>query len=199
MYSANVQFKDKKAYNKFKRNLKNGKGTNIKPSDIHGEGIFDSVKAIGNSKITKSIAKAAAPLVAQQIKKSTGIDLAGNIAQAGVNAYAGSGFLDVMKSVAKSKITKGIVRGLTPAISQTIAKTSGSNFAGDVAGSALNAYSGSGVPKVVGQSGVALPATVLPSGPNQDLDLKATMKTRMAAVRSHRKKKGGSVVPLGGR
>jgi hypothetical protein len=199
MHSVTLSFKDKRNFNKFKRNMKNGKGTNIKPSDIHGEGIFDSIKAVGNSKIAKSVAKAAAPLIAQQVQKATGSNLAGDIANASVNAYAGSGFLETMKSIGNSKITKGIVKGLTPAISQTIAKTSGSNFAGDVAKAGLNAYSGSGVPKVVGQSGVALPATVLPSGPNRDLDLKATMKAKMAHVRSHRKKNGGSVVPLGGR
>jgi hypothetical protein len=32
--NVNLKFNNKKAYNKFKRNVKKGKGVNVKPSDI---------------------------------------------------------------------------------------------------------------------------------------------------------------------
>jgi hypothetical protein len=197
MYSVTIEFKDKKTYNKFKRNMKNGKGTNIKPSDIHGDGIFDTLKSVANSKITKGIVKAVAPVIVGAVASRTG-PMGASLANAGLNAYAGSGFLDIVKGVANSKITKGLVKTLAPVVANQIQQRTGSNLAGSPTSGALNAYSGSGANKVVSQSGIALPANVLPSGPNQDLDLKATMRARMANVRAHRKR-GGSVNPLGSR
>jgi hypothetical protein len=197
MYSAHIQFKDKRTYNKFKRNLKNGKGTNIKPSDIHGDGVFDTLKSIGKSKVTKGIVKALAPSIAGAVQTATGSQTAGLVAKGAINGYTGSGILDVVKKVANSNITKGVAKALAPAIAQQVQQSTGSNLAGSVGNASLKAYAGSGV--VSHQGGVALPSQVLPSGPNQDLDLKATMRAKMAKVRAHRKKKGGSVAPLGSR
>jgi hypothetical protein len=196
MHSAHIQFKDKKTLNKFKRNLKNGKGTNIKPSDIHGDGIFDNIKAIGKSKITKGIVKALAPSIAGVVQTATGSPTAGLVAKGAINAYTGSGLLDVVKKVANSNITKGVAKALAPAIAQQVSQSTGSNLAGSVANASLKAYAGSGVGIVSHSDGVALPSNVLPSGPNQALDQKATMRAKMAKVRAHRKKKGGSILPL---
>jgi hypothetical protein len=195
MYSVNLNFKNKQAYNKFKRNVKKGKGTNLKASDIEGEGIFDVVQGIATSKVTKGIVKALAPAVTSAITAKTGSPLAGQIANAGINAYRGSGILDILKKVGNSKVTKGVAKALAPAIVDQVKKQTGSNLAGDVAGVAVKSYAGSGVGQA-GQTGVALPSNVLPSSDIND-DIKATMRKKMANVRSHRKKKGGSVLPLG--
>jgi hypothetical protein len=199
MYSVTISFKTKKAFNKFRRNMSNGKCTNIKPSDVtvEGDGIFDTLKSIGKSKITKGIVKALAPSIAGAVQTATGSSTMGAVSQGAINGYTGSGFFDTVKSAANSKITKGIVKSLVPVIANQVQQTTGSNVASAVTKGALTAYAGSGV--VHQSDGVALPGTVLPSAQNPNIDLKETMRHRMAKVRSYRKTRGGSVVPLGGR
>ena len=68
--------------------------------EVVGNGIFDSMKGVMNSKLTKGIVKAVAPQVANivgnQVKNLTGSDMAGNLTKTLVNEGAkeavGNGF-----------------------------------------------------------------------------------------------------------
>ena len=92
-----LEFKTKKEKNKLSRNLSQNKGTRIKLDDmddlkVHtGDGYFDSIRSVFNSPVTKSIARVAAPFAGDVVRGLTGSNLAGNLANAGLNAYAGSG------------------------------------------------------------------------------------------------------------
>ncbi len=65
-----LHFKAKKLLSKLDRNLKNGKGVRIHPDELEdmqmhtGNGLFDSMKGVMSSKLTKGIVKAVAPQVA---------------------------------------------------------------------------------------------------------------------------------------
>ena len=83
-----------------------GKGVRVNPHELDdmgvhtGNGIFDSLKGVMNSKITKGIVKAAAPeignILGNQISSLTGSQLAGNMTKSLVNESAkqvvGNGF-----------------------------------------------------------------------------------------------------------
>jgi hypothetical protein len=154
-----------------------------------GEGFLSTVKAIGNSKITKGIAGALAPAVGDAIGKASGSNLAGEVAKGTMKAYAGSGFIDVMKSVGNSKITKGLAKTLAPVAAQAVAKASGSNLAGQVTGATMKAYGGSGI--VPHADGLSCGGKQLPDWSGM------TSAERMSHARSFRKKKvGGSFSPL---
>jgi hypothetical protein len=195
-----LRFNNKKAYNKFRRNVKKGKGVNIKASDlddvVEGEGNFlDGLKKVASSKITKGIVKAVVAPAVTKIISSTGGKFAGDVSQAGFDAYTGSGLMDILKS----KTAKNLTKVLAPVIANQVQKSTGSNLAGNLTGVALNSYAGSGV-GVSHNDGVLLPSNVLPSSQNPTVDLKTTMKHKMAHVRSFQKKrKGGSVLPIGSR
>ena len=82
-------FKAKRYLTRLNKNLSMGKGTRIQPDDlidmeIHsGDGLFDSLKGVMSSKLTKGIVKAVAPQVANivgnQVQSLTGSNLAGNM------------------------------------------------------------------------------------------------------------------------
>ena len=90
-----LHFKAKKNLSKLDRNLKNGKGVRINPDELEdmqmhtGNGMFDSLKGVMNSKLTKGIVKAVAPQVAniaaQQVKNFTGSDMASNLTKTLIN------------------------------------------------------------------------------------------------------------------
>jgi hypothetical protein len=197
----NVRFNNKKAYNKFRRNYKKGKGVNIKPSDIEvidGEGFLDGLKKVANSQITKGIVKSVVAPAVTKVIASTGGKFAGDVSQAAFNSYTGSGLMDIVKS----KTAKNLTKVLAPVIANQVQKATGSNLAGNLTGVALNAYTGSGAraSKINNNNGVSLPSTVLVSPQNANIDLAQTMQARMAHVRSFQKRvKGSSVNPLGSR
>lgn len=56
-----------------------------------GKGFFDTMKKIAENKATKSIARSLAPSISKIVEEKTGSQLAGNLADGGINAYAGSG------------------------------------------------------------------------------------------------------------
>jgi hypothetical protein len=101
-----------------------GKGVRVNPHEIEdmqmhtGNGMFDSLKGVMNSKLTKGIVKAVAPQVANivgnQVKNLTGSDMAGNLTKSLINEgskeMTGNGIFDSMKGVMNSKLTKGIVK-----------------------------------------------------------------------------------------
>jgi hypothetical protein len=72
-----LQYKAKKNLSKFNKNLSMGKGVRIQPVELEdmqihsGNGLFDSLKGVMNSKLTKGIVKAVAPkdgnIVGQQV------------------------------------------------------------------------------------------------------------------------------------
>ena len=90
-----LHYKAKKNLSKLDRNLKNGKGVRIHPDELEdmqmhtGNGMFDSLKGVMNSKLTKGIVKAVAPqvanLAAQQVKNFTGSDAASNLTKTLIN------------------------------------------------------------------------------------------------------------------
>jgi hypothetical protein len=151
---------------------------------------------VASSKITKGIVKAVVAPAVTKIAASTGGQFAGDITNAGFNAYTGSGFMDILKSQGAKNLTKV----LAPVVADQIKKQTGSDLAANLTGAALNTYAGSGLraSKVNNNNGVSLPSSVLVSPQNASIDLKQTMSARMAHVRAHRKK-GGSVNPLGSR
>jgi len=65
-----LHFKAKKNLSKLNKNLSMGKGVRVNPHEIEdmqmhtGNGMFDSLKGVMNSKFTKGIVKAVAPQVA---------------------------------------------------------------------------------------------------------------------------------------
>jgi hypothetical protein len=67
-----------------------------------GSGFFDTLKAIGNSSITKGLVKAAAPTIANAIGSKTGA-IGQNLATAGLNAYTGSGVKGRVKRAGEAK------------------------------------------------------------------------------------------------
>ena len=82
------------------------KGVRVNPDELEdmeihsGNGLFDSLKGVMNSKLTKGIVKAVAPqvgnLVGQQVKNLTGSDMASNLTKTLINQGAseavGNGF-----------------------------------------------------------------------------------------------------------
>jgi hypothetical protein len=101
-----LHFKAKKNLSKLNKNLSMGKGVRVHPHEIDdmsvhtGNGIFDSMKGVMNSKLTKGIVKAALPtvasLAAQQVKNISGSDAASSITKSLINEtgkeLTGSGF-----------------------------------------------------------------------------------------------------------
>jgi hypothetical protein len=67
-----------------------------------GSGFFDTLKAVGNSSITKGLIKAAAPSIANAIGSKTGA-IGQNLATAGLNAYTGSGVKGRVKRAGEAK------------------------------------------------------------------------------------------------
>ena len=101
-----LHYKAKKNLSKLNKNLSTGKGVRIHPDELEeiyvhsGNGIFDSLKGVMNSKLTKGIVKAVAPqvgnIVGQQVKNLTGSDMASNLTKTLINEGAkeavGNGF-----------------------------------------------------------------------------------------------------------
>lgn len=125
-----VSFTSKKAYNKFLRNYQNGKGTNIKPSEVEivGGSFLDTMRNVGSkalsigkkaarSDIGKAILREGINVGAQGAtyalaSRGVPMPIAGILTNAGSN-YAnqqvdGMGFLSNMKSAGRSAISSGI-------------------------------------------------------------------------------------------
>ena len=93
-----LHYKTKKNLSKLNKNLSMGKGVRINPDDLDemlvhsGNGIFDSLKSVMSSKLTKGIIKAVAPqvgnIVGQQVKNITGSDMASNLTKTLINEGA---------------------------------------------------------------------------------------------------------------
>ena len=93
-----LHYKTKKNLSKLNKNLSMGKGVRINPDDLDemlvhsGNGIFDSLKSVMSSKLTKGIVKAVAPqvgnIVGQQVKNFTGSDMASNLTKTLINEGA---------------------------------------------------------------------------------------------------------------
>ena len=143
-----LHYKAKKNLSKLNKNLSTGKGVRIHPDELEdmgvhtGNGLFDSMKGVMNSKLTKGIVKAVAPqvanLAAQQVKNFTGSDAASNITKSLINEGSkeavGNGFN--FGSIMNSKLTKGIVKAVAPQVAN-IAAQQVKNFTGSDAASNL--------------------------------------------------------------
>lgn len=212
-HDVQLVFKTKKHKNQLSSNLRKNKGTRIHINNLddikvhNGNGFFDSIKSFFSSPITKSIAKVAAPFAGQLATGMTGSPLAGNLVNAGLNAYAGSGIFDDLrnaanrgynfgKRIAAHPTTKRLVKQATPFLKDFVNRKTGSDFAADIAHQGLDAYTGSGIRRIARGTGI--------DGPNQYLGLggntgatnsnNPNMHARMAMVRAH--KSGGSFAPL---
>ncbi len=173
-----------------------------------GNGLFDSMKGIMNSKITKSIVKSVAPiaanLAAQQVTNFTCSDAASNITKSILNEGAkemnsGSGFN--LNNVMKSKITKSIVKSVAP-IAAILAAQQVKNFtcsdaASNITKSLINEgakeATGNGFKSKRGGSFAPLGGSINANqyvgiGPN--VPSFSNPSERMAYVRSHRKSNG---------
>jgi hypothetical protein len=100
-----LQYKAKKNLTKLNKNLSMNKGVRVNPDELEdmeihsGNGLFDSLKGVMNSKLTKGIVKAVAPevgnVLGNQISSLTGSQLAGNMTksliQEGAREMTGNG------------------------------------------------------------------------------------------------------------
>ena len=206
-----LHFKAKKNLSKLDRNLKNGKGVRINPDELEdmqmhtGNGIFDSLKGVMNSKLTKGIVKAVAPqvanLAAQQVKNFTGSDAASNITKSLINEgskemTSGSGFN--FGSIMNSKLTKGIVKAVAPQVAniaaQQVKNFTGSDMASNLTKTLINEGSkeavGNGFKSKRGGSFAPLGGSLSSNqfvGIGSNCPSFSNPSERMAYVRSHRK------------
>jgi len=115
-HEVRLHFNAKKHLTRLVKNFNKGTGTRISPNDLidvkvkTGNGMFDSLKGVMSSKLTKGIIKAVAPqvgnIVGQQVKNLTGSDMASNLTKTLINEGAkeatGSGYrLHGVKRVTK--------------------------------------------------------------------------------------------------
>ena len=153
-HEVRLHFSAKKHITRLTKNFNKGSGTRISPSDLMdikvktGDGIFDSIKGVMSSKLTKGIIKAVAPqvgnIVGQQVKNLTGSDMASNLTKTLINEGAkeatGSGFN--FNSILKSKITKGIVKAVAPQVGnivgQQVKNLTGSDMASNLTKTLIN-------------------------------------------------------------
>jgi len=206
-----LQYKAKKNLTKLNKNLSMNKGVRVNPDELEdmeihsGNGLFDSLKGVMNSKITKSIVKAALPTVANiasnQVKNFTGSDAASNITKSLINEsgkeLTGSGFN--FNDILKSKITKSIVKAALPTVaniaSNQVKNFTGSDAASNITKSLINEsgkeLTGSGFKNKRGGSFAPLSGGSL--NPNQFVGISynspdfSNPSERMAYVRSHRR------------
>ena len=207
-----LHYKAKKNLSKLNKNLSIGKGVRVNPDELEeiyvhsGNGIFDSLKGVMNSKLTKGIVKAVAPqvanLAAQQVKNFTGSDAASNITKSLINEGAkeavGNGFLS---SVMKSNLTKGIVKAVAPQVANIAASQiknlTGSDMAGNLTKTLINEGSkeavGNGFKSKRGGSFAPLGGSLNSNqyvGISYNTPSFSNPSERMAYVRSHRKSNG---------
>jgi hypothetical protein len=207
-----LHFKAKKNLSKLNKNLSMGKGVRVNSDELEdmgihsGNGIFDSLKGVMNSKITKGIVKAAAPeignILGNQVQSLTNSQLAGNMTKSLVNESSkqmtsGSGFLN---NILKSKITKGIVKAAAPEIANILGNQvqslTNSQLAGNMTKSLVNESAkqvGNGIRSKRGGSFAPLGGSINANqyvgiGPN--VPSFSNPSERMAYVRSHRKSNG---------
>ena len=206
-----LHYKAKKNLSKLNKNLSTGKGVRIHPDELEeiyvhsGNGIFDSLKGVMNSKLTKGIVKTVAPqlgnLAAQQVKNFTGSDAASNITKSLINEGAkemtGNGFN--FGSIMNSKLTKGIVKAVAPQVAnlaaQQVKNFTGSDAASNITKSLINEGSkemtGNGFKSKRGGSMMPLGGSI--NAANQFVGIGSNCPSfsnpseRMAYVRSHRK------------
>ena len=208
-----LHYKAKKNLTKLNKNLSTGKGVRINPDELEdlemhsGNGIFDSIKGVMNSKLTKGIVKAVAPQVANivgnQVQSLTGSNLAGNMTKSliseGAKEAVGNGIFDSMKGVMNSKLTKGIVKAVAPQVANIVGNQvqslTGSNLAGNMTKSLIT----EGSREMTGnrfkskRGGSALPLSGSLTNPNQYVGISynspdfSNPSERMAYVRSHRR------------
>jgi hypothetical protein len=202
------KFSTKKKFQQFARNAAKGKKTRVKLSDMdefhvqsEGGGFMDFLKKtvdvgkkIADSKITKGVVGALAPAAGDMIGKLSGNDTAGQIATSGLKMYSksGSGFFDTLKAVGNSSITKGLVKAAAPSIVNAIGARTG-NVGQSLTQGALNAYTGSGIPK--GRAKRAGEAKDVQFPGHESTEFSSPMHERMHKLRQMRKK-GGSFRPL---
>ena len=118
-HEVRLHFNAKKHLTRLIKNFNKGSGTRISPNDLvdikvkMGNGMFDSLKGVMNSKLTKGIIKAVAPqvgnIVGQQVKNLTGSDMASNLTKTLINegakeATGGSYRLHGVKRVGTKKV-----------------------------------------------------------------------------------------------
>ena len=203
-------YKAKKNLTKLNKNLSTGRGTRIQPDDLedmqihYGNGLFDSLKGVMSSKLTKGIVKAVAPqvgnIVGQQVKNLTGSDMASNLTKTLINQGAseavGSGFN--FNDILKSKITKGIVKAVAPQVGnivgQQVKNLTGSDMASNLTKTLINQGAseavGNGFRSKRGGSFLPLGGSL---NPNQFVGISynspdfSNPSERMAYVRSHRR------------
>ena len=97
-HEVRLHFNAKKHLTRLVKNFNKGSGTRISPNDLvdvkvkTGDGMFDSIKGVMSSKLTKGIIKAVAPqvgnIVGQQVKNLTGSDMASNLTKTLINEGA---------------------------------------------------------------------------------------------------------------
>lgn len=171
-----IVFHDKKTYNKFLRNLRNGKGTvlnsnNISLSETEGDGFGNILRRASQSKAAKSLAKTlgqkAIEKASDYVEKKTGSKLASQLTNdalnSGLSEYTGEGFL---KNVAK-RLVKKAAPHVGKAAAKYVADKTGSDLAGVLANEAV-VMGSEKIGKGKGGSFKALGGSFMPSGGKLD-------------------------------
>jgi hypothetical protein len=203
-----LQYKAKKNLTKLNKNLSMQKGVRVnidelEDMEIHsGNGLFDSLKGVMNSKITKSIVKAVAPevgnVLGNQISSLTGSQLAGNMTKSlikeGAKEAVGNGLFN---NILKSKITKSIVKAVAPEVGNVLGNQISSLTGSQLAGNMTKSLVSEGSKELVGngfkRGGSFAPLSGGSLNPNQFVGISynspdfSNPSERMAYVRSHRR------------
>ena len=161
MATVTLTFKDPKKARQLLRKLGNNQGMVIKASmldDMKGEGLFRSAKNLGKSllksKVGQDLVNKGINVAANKIAEKTGSELAGNLAQAGLQygnqKAVGQGLLKNIargaKRAAKTKLGQEVIKNIGQQAVNKIAEKS--ELAGNLAQVGLNqATSGKGVAK----------------------------------------------------
>ena len=206
-----LQYKAKKNLTKLNKNLAMQKGVRVVPDELEdmeihsGNGLFDSLKGVMNSKLTKGVLKAVAPevgnVIGNQISSLTGSRLAGNMTKSLIKEGAKEAVWNgLFNNIFKSKITKGIVKAIAPevgnVIGDQISSLTGSQLAGNMSKSLIKEGSKELVGNGFKRGGSALPLGGSLINPNQYVGISynspyfSNPSERMAYVRSHRKNNG---------
>jgi hypothetical protein len=199
-----IVFSSKKAYNKFMRNYRNGKGTNISPKDVEvvGAGFGDFMRNVGNT--VKSVAKsdvgkalikegikagkqgAAAAMMSRGMNPQLAMgisDIGANVATQQVN---GMGFLSNLKNAGKSALKSDLGKSLGKlAVNEGFNQLNNQMAQRGYSNNVTNALSGIAQKELNSQiSGMGF------GGDGLNQSVQNMHSDRMARVRSY--KKGGS-------
>jgi hypothetical protein len=207
-----LQFADKKTFNRFMRNMQNGKGTVISPDNVSfsGEGFLDTMKSglksiaksdIGKELIKKGMDAGMTAVKSGLISRGAPPSLVNAIGDEGnklakkevMKQVDGMGFLDSMKRAVKSDIGKAITKTVVnEGFKQANKKLAEKGFSNDLTKGISSALQNETNKQISGMGTGKGRKKKLVKGSQE-------AKDHMARLREMRKNRGGSIIALDGR